>query len=143
MTNRRRSREVVLQMLFQREASNDNPETVCAKYTTAFGEGPLPDAFALQLFRNTASHIDTLDTIIVEASDNWRLERMSRVDRNILRMATFELLHEKETPTKVVINEAVELAKRYGSEESPAFVNGILDRVAREKRMSIDEQSNR
>ena len=81
-----------------------------------------------------AESIEKIDEIVVSVSDNWRLERMSRVDRNILRMGTHELTADEEIPPLVVINEAVELAKRFGTEESPAFVNGILDRIAKDAR---------
>jgi N utilization substance protein B len=134
MGSRRRSREVVLQMLFQLEACGEAPEAVSQKYRDSFAEGPLPDEFSLRLFSDAAQNIAVLDDTIVAASDNWRLERMSRVDRNILRLAVHELCNDFETPVRVIINEAVELAKRYGAEESPAFVNGVLDRIAREKR---------
>jgi N utilization substance protein B len=86
--------------------------------------------FARDLIRATMAHRDELDRVVQDVSRNWRLERMSRVDRNILRLATCELEHARDVPVKVVINEAVELAKRYGASESPAFVNGILDRIA-------------
>ena len=86
--------------------------------------------FAEQLARRVAEHAARIDDIIGKSSRNWRLERMSRVDRNILRLATCELLHFADTPTRVVLNEAVELAKQFGTAESPAFVNGVVDRIA-------------
>jgi len=86
--------------------------------------------FAGVLARAAAEHRGAIDDRIAGASRNWRIERMARVDRNILRLAVGELLHVPETPVRVVINEAVELAKRFGTAESPAFVNGVLDRVA-------------
>ena len=76
-----------------------------------------------------AAHQEELDALIARYSEHWRLERMALVDRNLLRLATFELLYRDDIPAKVVINEAVELAKRYGTEESGAFVNGLLDRI--------------
>ncbi len=119
-------------MLFQLEASGTVSREVVSSYRDCFGEGPLPDEFAIDLFMAVAASIEKIDEIVVSVSDNWRLERMSRVDRNILRMGTHELTADEETPPLVVINEAVELAKRFGTEESPAFVNGILDRIARD-----------
>ena len=121
-------------MLFQLEASGAGSHEVVNSYKDCFGEGPLPDEFAIDLFIAVAKSIEQIDEIVVSVSDNWRLERMSRVDRNILRMGTHELTADEETPPLVVINEAVELAKRFGTEESPAFVNGILDRIARDAR---------
>ena len=73
-----------------------------------------------------------IDAILQRASKNWRLERMARVDRNVLRLATWELRFAPEVPAKVVINEAIEVARRFGAAESPAFVNGLLDRIAQE-----------
>lgn len=121
-------------MLFQLEASSADPREVVNSYKDYFSEGPLPNEFAIGLFKAVAESIEQIDEIIVLVSDNWRLERMSRVDRNILRMGTHELTTDEGTPPLVVINEAVELAKRFGTEESPSFVNGILDRIARDAR---------
>jgi N utilization substance protein B len=86
--------------------------------------------FARDLVAAAADHATEIDELITAASKNWRIDRMSRVDRNILRLGTCELKWFKETPLKVVINEAVELAKRFGTAESSAFVNGVLDRIA-------------
>ncbi len=86
--------------------------------------------FARDLVEAAASRSTEIDELIVAASKNWRIDRMSRVDRNILRLGATELLTFKEVPLKVVINEAVELAKRFGTAESSAFVNGVLDRIA-------------
>jgi N utilization substance protein B len=94
--------------------------------------------FAGQIVQAVVAHAPEIDLVIQQASRNWRLERMSRVDRNILRMATCELLHLHDAPVRVIINEAVELAKRFGASESPAFVNGILDRIAQGDRDDTD-----
>jgi N utilization substance protein B len=91
---------------------------------------PEGNAFAAAIVENARSHRSEIDEALQAASKNWRLERMSTVDRNILRLAAAELMYDESVPTKVVINEAIELAKRFGTTESPAFVNGILDRVA-------------
>ena len=133
MATRRRAREAVLQMLFQLEATAEPPREVIRLYRASFAEGPIPDEFSIQLFHSIADVVGQIDATIMTASDNWRLERMSRVDRNILRMGVFELQNStQDTPVKVIINEAVELAKRFGAEESAAFVNGVLDRIAKE-----------
>ncbi len=87
--------------------------------------------FTEELVRGVASHREQLDQVIDEFSTNWSLERMSRVDLAILRMGAFELLFQPQTPTSVVINEAVEVGKRYGTQETPSFVNGLLDKVSR------------
>ena len=83
--------------------------------------------YAQQLVRGTVDHQEQIDGMIRGQADNWRLERMPAVDRNILRLAVYEMLHEKETPKLVVLDEAIELAKKFGSEQSGRFVNGLLD----------------
>lgn len=135
MATRRRARECTLQMLFQFDSSGLTPREVVRLYDDCFGEGPLPDEFSVNLFVGIANTIETIDNVITSSSDNWRIDRMSRVDRNILRMGVHEILSSEETgtPPRVAINEAVELAKRFGTAESASFVNGILDRVARDK----------
>jgi transcription antitermination factor NusB len=92
-----------------------------------------PPAYLLDLVSGVTSHLEELDVFIVRYSEHWRLERMTIVDRNLLRLASYELLYQPNIPAKVVINEAVEMAKRYGSEASGGFINGILDQV----RMSV------
>ena len=133
MTTRRRGREVALQMLFQFDGSELSPDAVIKLYRLCFGEGPLPDEFSIALFHAVAAEIGPLDAVIEESSQNWRLDRMSIVDRNILRIGVCEIMNSDDIPARVAINEAVELAKRYGTKDSPSFVNGILDRVARDK----------
>ena len=133
MATRRRGREVALQMLFQLDASDASQNEVKQLYRACFAEGPLPDDFSIDLFDAVSAQLAEIDAVIEASSQNWRIERMSCVDRNILRIGISEILDANEVPTRVAINEAVELAKRYGTKESPSFVNGILDRVARDK----------
>ena len=83
--------------------------------------------YAQMLVRGTVDHRERIDDLIRGQADNWRLERMPPVDRNILRLAVFEMLHERDTPKLVVLDEAIELAKKFGSEQSGRFVNGLLD----------------
>lgn len=83
------------------------------------------------LVRGVLDHLESIDKIIVRFAENWTMNRMAYVDRNILRLSTYELLHTNEIPVKVAINEAVELAKRFGEDDSSKFVNGILDRIAK------------
>ncbi len=85
---------------------------------------------ARELVRGCMALLEEIDAKIRDVSRHWRIERMARVDRNILRLATFELMRLPDVPRKVTLNEAVELAKRFGDEQSPAFVNGVLDRLA-------------
>ena len=84
-------------------------------------------AYAQELVRGTLEHREAIDELIRGQADNWRLERMPAVDRNILRLAVYEMLHESDVPKLVVVDEAIELAKKYGSEHSGKFVNGLLD----------------
>ncbi len=133
MATRRRAREAALQMLFQFDASELTPKQVIPLYRECFGEGPLPDEFSIELFLGITAELEMIDQTIAKSSDNWRLDRMSRVDRNILRIGVHEILSSDNIPPRVAINESVELAKRYGTAESPSFVNGVLDRVARDR----------
>jgi len=94
-------------------------------------------SFAEALVSGTVARREELDRLIERASEHWRLARMSRVDRSILRLATYELLSDDPPPTRVVLNEAVELAKELGAEESSAFVNGVLNRVASDLGLSV------
>jgi N utilization substance protein B len=104
-----------------------------------------PDArvFAEALLRDLAPAIDRVDDAIRAASTNWRLERMPRVDRNVLRIGTFELLERSDVPRAVVIDEGVELAKRFGTEDSPRFVNGLLEKIADEAGRPRDDKAAR
>ncbi len=138
--SRRRARRFALQVLYALDLNPDAQavelEGALQEYAQVF-EVELDEPtreFARLLVQNTVQHQSEVDDVIAAASRNWRLERMSRVDRNILRMSTCELRHGEGVPLKVVINEAVELAKRFGTSESPAFVNGILDRIGQSLR---------
>jgi N utilization substance protein B len=126
------ARERALQALYQVELAGSEPVDALANAWKS--EETAPDAEALEfsegLVRGTVEHRPEIDTLIESHSHHWRVERMARVDRNILRLAVYELKYRDDIPYKVVLNEAIELAKKYGSEESGAFVNGILDRIA-------------
>lgn len=133
MGARRRARAYALQVLYALDVNRDeNARGALDRYTGWFDLDlePRSVAFATELVTTVAEHLAEIDALVQTASRNWRLERMSRVDRNVLRLAAGELRYAPEVPVKVVINEAVELAKRFGASESPAFVNGILDRIA-------------
>jgi N utilization substance protein B len=130
MGSRRRGREAALQMLYQVDVSGVSPEQAVAQYWQHLGANREGEAFANKLVRGWAADRERIDSIIREVSQHWRLERMAKVDRNILRLATFELIALEDVPRRVTLNEAVELAKRFGSEGSAGFVNGVLDRVA-------------
>lgn len=131
MGQRRRARECALQMLFQIDLAGGNPEEVFPGFWA--GQQPEEDvrAFAERLVRGVIRERARLDPIIAAAAENWRLERIATVDRNVLRIAVFELLHERDTPAVVCIDEAIEIAKRFGSEDSGGFINGVLDAIRR------------
>jgi N utilization substance protein B len=130
MVSRRKAREAAVQMLYQIDLSGESLERAIGLYQQHLGSPADADDFAIQLVRGCHAALESIDAKIREVSKHWRLERMARVDRNILRLATFELLQLPEVPRKVTINEAIELAKRFGDENSPAFINGVLDRIA-------------
>jgi len=92
--------------------------------------------FAEDLVLGVAEHLETIDASIDEFSTNWALDRMARVDLSLLRLAVFELLYRPETPLNVVINEAIEIGKRFGTKETPAFINGVLDKISRVRRQT-------
>ena len=154
---RRRARETALQVLYQLDVQPElDVGLALARFQSSFqvqgvapqeaesesGEAVLPGEsgsegerddetwrFAERLVRGVMEHLAAVDARIVRASRNWRLERMARVDRNLLRLAAYEICFCRDIPPKVAINEAIEIAKRFGAHETPAFVNGILDRV--------------
>lgn len=97
-----------------------------------FSQGPGRDEFAERIVLGVLKHREEIDGLVEQYSDNWRLERMTVIDRNLLRLATFELLYCDEIPPKVALNEAIDLGKKFGSEESSGFINGILDRIQKE-----------
>ncbi len=135
MGARRLGRERALQALYQLE--NDTklgPQgALDAAWTAHDDEGPrdpAADVFARELIAGVQANLPDIDKLIEEHSHNWRLERMQRIDRNVLRIGVFELKHMPAIPRKVTINEAVELAKTFGNEGSSSFINGLLDRIA-------------
>jgi N utilization substance protein B len=123
-------REAALQMLFAHEASGSPASQVLRDFWREFPGDAEGRAYAEEIVHGVVDTRDALDLRITQASEHWRLTRMTRVDRNVLRLATWELLHEPGTPRAVILDEAVELAKRYGTEDSGAFVNGVLERIA-------------
>jgi transcription antitermination protein NusB len=130
MSSRRKAREAAVQMLYQMDLCDIDAAHAIALYWQNLGNPDEDRSFANELVRGCAEARTALDERIRGVSKHWRLERMSRVDRNIIRLGAYELLHVAEIPRRVTLNEAVELAKRFGNEESPAFVNGVLDRIA-------------
>ncbi len=124
-----RCREWALQCLYQADLTGDWRENELQRDWQHFQSQDQLPPYLAQLLKGIAQHQEELDALISRYSEHWRLDRMSVVDRNLLRLATYELLFQPEVPAKVVINEAVQLAKRFGAEDSGAFVNGLLDRI--------------
>lgn len=142
MGARTTARESALQMLFALDATDADVEDVIRDYwreTPGDAEGR---AFADALVRGVTGALAAIDSLIVAASANWRVERMTRVDRNVLRVGAYELARCPEVPRPVAIDEAVELAKRFGTEESSSFVNGVLDRIADNCGRKDDERAS-
>ncbi len=133
MGARRKARELALQMLYENDVSGTEPREMFARSSDLQTTPEGTRAFAERLVEGTLAHRDDLDAIISKQADNWRLSRMPVVDRNILRLALFELLHEPETPHPVVIDEALEIAKRFSTPRSSQFINGILDGVLKSR----------
>jgi N utilization substance protein B len=129
---RRKSREFALQVLYQLNITKQNVITALTQFQEHFLSNGKTDAFLRRLVLGVLEHFPELDRLIEKYSENWRLDRINIIDRNILRMALFELLYCEEIPPKVTINEAIDLGKRYGSEDSGSFINGILDRIQNE-----------
>ena len=135
MGTRRKAREAALQFLFQddftadAELSTEGLEDRFALFCGLYQVSKKAREYTLELLQSTLGHKNKVDELISQCAKNWRLERISITDRNLLRIAVSEMLYSEDVPHQVAINEAVEIAKRYGSEESPAFINGILDAV--------------
>ncbi len=130
MGARTTAREAALQILYAVEAANEERATVIREFwreTPGDAEGR---RYADQLVRGIFECLDAVDARIAQASENWRVERMTPVDRNLIRMSAYELEFVNEVPRAVVIDEAVEIAKRFGTEDSSKFVNGVLERIA-------------
>lgn len=135
MGSRRQARENALQILYQLELSGSPLEEVKETFWGREVEvDPSSKAFVNQLVDGVVQERENVDKWIEQYSSHWRLSRMPAVDKNILRLAIFEMQNCKEIPLKVTLNEAIEIAKKFGSEESGAFVNGVLDRIAKEIR---------
>ena len=128
MGARRRAREIALQMLYENDLAGTDPAEMLDR-SDLRETAESTRRFVERLVSGTLANRGDLDAIISRQADHWRLARMPVVDRNILRLALFELLHEPETPHAVVIDEALEIAKRYSTPRSSQFINGILDGV--------------
>lgn len=134
MGARRKARICALQMLFQYDVSRPRVDQLAEIYWKEFGEevGLSAQDFSNQLALGAISHLDEIDEMIRKRAENWRISRMAVVDRNILRLAIYEFVYETETPKTVVINEALEIARRFSTYEATQFINGILDAIKRD-----------
>ena len=129
---RRKSRELAMQMLFQQDIGKQTPEEVRATFWRSVDEvEPDVRGFAEDLFRVANANLERIDELLVQNSKHWRIERMPAVDRNLLRMSIGEMIGFKSTPFPIVINEALEIGRRYSAPESINFLNGMLDSIAR------------
>lgn len=138
---RTRAREIALQLLFQFDLRGERYEEELGRGTASLvaddsGGDTEVQEFAVRLVEGTRKHRDEIDQRLRTVTRNWNLERMAAVDRNVLRMAIFELMHCADVPPKVAINEAIELGKKFSTANSGGFVNGILDRV----RMDLEKE---
>jgi len=133
---RRRAREAALQMLYQGEVGRTGAyEAIATYWPSRDPDETLPEEareFANTLVRGTVTRVEEIDRLLAAHAQNWRIDRMAVLDRLVLRMATYELLADLQTPPKVVINEAIELARAYSGDQAVAFVNGVLDAVRKE-----------
>lgn len=129
MGARRKARELALQMLYQHDVSGNAPDTIISTFEDLQKSKANTRDFATRVFKGTIEHMPKIDEMIQAQADNWRLPRMAIVDRNIIRMSIYEFLHEDDTPKLVIIDEAIEIAKKFGTQKSSQFINGILDGI--------------
>ena len=129
MRKRTKAREYALQVLYQVDIRRGDAADILKEFWEAHQLAPDVKSFAKQLAEGAVAHAPEIDQLITAHASNWDLKRMAVVDRNILRLGVFELLYVEDVPPSVCINEAIELAKRFGDEESAKFINGILDAI--------------
>jgi transcription antitermination factor NusB len=136
MRRRSKARELALQVLYQIDITGDNYEESLDNFWKEYSEETIKEeikSFASQLVKGVADNLESIDTKISKYATNWELKRMAVIDRNIIRLSSFEMLFRNDIPLKVSINEAVELAKKYSSPEASKFVNGVLDKIKLER----------
>jgi N utilization substance protein B len=136
MTGRRQAREVAFRAVYQADVTGEDLKRCLDEIMEETPPSDDVRSFAATLVAELELHREEVDAIVSRTALNWPLRRMAATDRSVLRLAVVELLHHAETPTRVALDEAIEIAKKYGSETSGAFVNGILDRIAHEARPS-------
>ncbi|MFH2067147.1 MAG: transcription antitermination factor NusB [Pseudomonadota bacterium] len=136
MGNRRQSREFAMQALFDMDMSRDSSDERFSLFCQNFDPPEKARPFFIKLYKGVVEHRADIDSMIDQFSSNWKIERISCVDRNVMRIAIYEMLYCDDIPAKVSINEAIDIGKRYGTDESGAFINGILDSI----RKMIDQR---
>ncbi len=141
MGKRRQSRELTLKFLYLYELNKGDLEEQKKMFWDWVGKDQAKD-FTFELIDSTLNNLEQVDRVIKKFSDNWDIERMGTIDRNILRLASCELMFHKNVPGKVAIDEAVEIAKKYGGKQSSDFVNGILDKVNSHVSSSLAQEAN-
>jgi len=141
MGKRRKARESALQILFQLEFDNSQPGETIKQYWISQKSSAETKEYTKQLINGITDHREEIDRTIQSGSENWRVSRMPIVDRNVLRMAIFELFYEKSLAPAIVINEAIEIAKKFGTDKSSPFINGVLDGLL--KKMKINKKSSK
>jgi N utilization substance protein B len=129
MGARRKARELALQMLYQHDLSSNPPQQIVDTFEELQKSKPNTREFAVKIFHGTVENLDKIDEMIAAQADNWRISRMAVVDRNIIRMSIYELMNEPDTPKLVIIDEAIEIGKKFGTQKSSQFINGILDGI--------------
>jgi len=141
MGNRRFSRELVIQFLYLSEMNEGEIENQLKSFWENNSCQEDVQSFAENILNDIFDHKKEIDDKLEKYSDNWTLSRMAVIDRNLLRMAASELMYSKTVPSKVAIDEAVEIAKKFGTEDSPNFINGVLDRILKELKPDIPQAS--
>lgn len=139
MGKRRQSRELVIQFLYLIEMNEGEVQDQLKLFWESHPTAEDVQSFTEEILKDTFDHKEAIDARLEKYSDNWTLSRMTVIDRNLLRMAASEILYSTTVPPKVAIDEAVEIAKRFGSEDSPNFINGILDRILKELNSDISQ----
>jgi len=139
MKRRSRAREVALQLLFQFDNNGKTPREAVEPFAAQRLREPALVKFCMALYDGVTRNVKDIDLRLSQAAENWRVARMTAVDRNILRIGAFEILCQPDWPHAVIVDEAVELARRFGTEDSSAFVNGVLDRLRRDAAPPVEK----
>ena len=135
MGKRREARESALKFLYQTEFNSENPSLELDSFCERLNTSEEVQDFTQILIKNFLMHQKEVDELLKNISSNWTQDRMAVIDRNILRLGISELLFDSTTPPKVVINEAIEIAKKFGTDESPDFINGVLDKILKDSKV--------